>query len=51
VVRPDIDLDPMEDRLMLGRSLIVPLAVAALLSSAVADAVAFDESKYPDWSG
>jgi hypothetical protein len=36
---------------MLSRSLIVPFAVVAFFGSAVVDAFAFDESKYPDWSG
>jgi hypothetical protein len=35
----------------LYRSAIGVMAVAAALAFAVADAAAFDESKYPDWSG
>ena len=36
---------------MLHRSLIGTAALAATLALAVADAQAFDQSKYPDWSG
>src|SRR5882724_12369671 len=36
---------------MLHRSLISTVALAAGLALAAADAQAFDQSKYPDWTG
>src|SRR5436309_1294052 len=36
---------------MLYRSLIGAVALAGALGMAVADAQAFDDSKYPDWKG
>jgi hypothetical protein len=36
---------------MLSRKLMGALLTAAFLSAVVTEAVAFDESKYPDWSG
>src|SRR5438128_1000626 len=40
-----------EDGIMLARGLIIPIVLAALLCITIADAWAFDESRYPAWSG
>jgi hypothetical protein len=36
---------------MLGRSVLRAIVITATLATAGAEAAAFDESKYPDWSG
>ena len=36
---------------MLDRSSIGAMAVAAALCASIAQAVAFDDAKYPDWKG
>src|SRR5260370_38332057 len=40
-----------DDIMLPCRSAIGAMAVAAALAFAVTDAAAFDETKYPDWSG